>query len=763
MNRILFINLAVILILLLGGISANAQPAIDPSPIQSSQHLESLAQDTTLDVCMEIEPSSLYLYGAGDGGIREWILSAVYDGPIDSMSFDYQPVILQRLPSIENGDALLEAIIANEGETVLNDANQVVTLVDGEVIRPSGCRSSDCAITYHGGPVDMDRFRVNFYLLDGLTWSDGAPLTASDSEYSFNLDLDPVTPSDKYRALRTASYAATSDKQTTWIGRPGYTPSDYQTHFWTPLPQHLWGSYTAEELITADLSSRTPLGWGAYVIDEWIYGERISLHRNPNYFRAGEGLPHFERMIIHFVSDGIGELLAGNCDILPRSSADPKLLRIYDDHGYYKVASSYDGIAFEHLDFSIQPVEDYDGFAAQTLAFQDRRVRQAFAYCLDRQSIADSAFAGYVKVTNAYVPNIHPYYPSDAVEYGFDPSQGQALLEEAGWVDSNGDGVRDKNGIEFSVFLISSDAIHRQNITAMIADQMLTNCGIEVIPDLHPWSEINAPWPDGPIWGRRFDLSEFGWITGIEPPCDLYISSQIASDGHPDGVNDPGYANSAYDQACTNAMLSIEESDKHKFYGEAIKIFTQELPVLPLFSAVSIGLAAPQITVFRIDPTEHPLWNIEEIEFGESAVIQTSGGELDSPEDATTYKFGAGTFNEQVKVSHITLPPSKLPDFEGMLGIGHFFEVSAEGSQGQLIQPNHPYTLSLRYTDGELGIGMENTLSLYFWDEGQSQWVEEPTTVVHAANNTITAHPNHFSIWVILADTKLLNLPVIVR
>src|SRR3990170_723037 len=156
------------------------------------------------------------------------------------------------------------------------------------------------------------------------------------------------------------------------------------------------------------------------------------------------------------------------------------------------------GFVWEHLDFGIQPSEAYTGFAAQTLAFQDMQVRQAFAYCLDRQSISQAAYGVYGVVTNAYIPDNHPYYPSDAVVYGFDPAKGRALLEAAGWVDNDGDGVRDKAGIKFSVYLTTTDAAQRQLVASLIASQMHGNCGIEVIPDHRPASEVFAGWPDGP-------------------------------------------------------------------------------------------------------------------------------------------------------------------------------------------------------------------------------------------------------------------------
>ncbi len=229
--------------------------------------------DPTLDICMNQEPSNLYMY---DGGTlaQLTLLSAVYDGPIDRVNYSYQPVILTRLPSLENGDAITQTVTINPGDLIVNNAGNVVTLTVGEVIRPSDCRAATCAITYTGGLVNMDRMRVTQTLSPSLTWSDGQPLTAYDSVYSFNLDAHPDTPSDKTRVQHTASYTATSATQTVWTSLPGFTPSDFMTYFWRPLPEHAWGGYAPIDLPNAPVT-RAPLGWGPFVIDQWVPGSHI--------------------------------------------------------------------------------------------------------------------------------------------------------------------------------------------------------------------------------------------------------------------------------------------------------------------------------------------------------------------------------------------------------------------------------------------------------------------------------------------------------
>ena len=76
----------------------------------------------------------------------------------------------------------------------------------------------------------------------------------------------------------------------------------FERFFYTPLPEHAWGKYEAGDLLSAEEVNRTPIGWGAYQVEDWIDGQRLRLTRNPNYFRAGEELPYFDELVFKFIN-----------------------------------------------------------------------------------------------------------------------------------------------------------------------------------------------------------------------------------------------------------------------------------------------------------------------------------------------------------------------------------------------------------------------------------------------------------------------------
>lgn len=141
-----------------------------------------------------------------------------------------------------------------------------------------------------------------------------------------------------------------------------------------------------------------------------------------------------------------------------------------------------------------------------------------------------------------------------------------------------------------------------------------------------------------------------------------------------------------------------------------------------------------------------------------TVTVFIGGGVLTSPLDSTDYTFPAGAFAGTTTVVHTPIYPGDVTDLASLVSIGHVFEITATDSGGQPIQPAQPYSITVRYTNAEQGSSVESSLALYYWSG--AQWVREPTSVVDADNNTITAHPHHFSRWAALGKQPGIIYPV---
>jgi peptide/nickel transport system substrate-binding protein len=437
-------------IALLTGCALPFQTAETPAPetLASPTPAPTAPATRSLTVCLGAEPDTLYPLGSPNAAARS-VLAAINDGPIDTLSYDYQPVILTKLPSLADGDVQIVPVDVQNGDTVVDADGVAIMLASGVRIRPSTCRGDDCVVTYDGtSTLRMDQMIVTFQIRSDLTWSDGTPLTADDSVYAFQLDAESAEVGARFLLDRTQVYEAADPTRTQWWGIPGFLDPSFMTNFWAPAPKHAWSQFQAGELPQIDIASRTPIGWGPYRIEEWAAGDHITLTRNPNYFRAAEGFPKFDELVFRFVSDpnaAISELTAGHCDILDpsvRLDGQVALLSQLEQSGEAR-SSIAPGMAIEWLGLGIVPGTYDDGIS---LARNDRpdvladaRTRQALALCANRQQAVDSVLFGRSSVPLAFVPTDHPLYNGSLPAYKHDSAAGIALLEQVGWRDTDGD------------------------------------------------------------------------------------------------------------------------------------------------------------------------------------------------------------------------------------------------------------------------------------------------------------------------------------
>lgn len=584
-------------------------------------------KERVLVICMGQEPATLFI-PAAQMVVTGSVLEAVYDGPIDSRSFSYQPVILEKLPSLADGDALIETVTVAAGDLVVNADGEPVTLEEGVALRPAGCYNPDCAVQFDGTPVEMEQMIVTFKLIEGLTWSDGEPLTAHDSVYGFELSCEPEIPHGTYMQNRTTSYEALDDYTTVWTGLPGFRDSLYFINFWNPFPEHAWSDLSALELVEAERSSRKPLGWGPYVIEEWVTGDHIRLRKNELYWRADEGLPRFDTVIYRFKGEdsnaNIAALLSGECDIVDQSSQlDDQVELLLKLQAVEQVnAVLVTGTTFEFAGFGIDPVESYD----RPDFFEDARTRRAVAYCMDRQAVIDTVLFGQSLVLDTYLSPVHPLSNTKVPHYPFDVEKGTALLEEVGWIDDDGDpqtprvaqgveGIPDGTLLAFNYW--TTTAPQRQQATQVLQDS-LAECGVQISLEYINPSEFFSIGAEGLVFGRRFDMIQFGVPTGVDPPCGGFLSSQIPGEHNAwSGGNIWGWRNEAYDAACGAALQSLPGTPEYvQFHMEAQQIFAEQLPILPLYLRTKLAATRPDMRGFIIDPTQATeFWNIEEFDY----------------------------------------------------------------------------------------------------------------------------------------------------
>jgi peptide/nickel transport system substrate-binding protein len=582
---------------------------VEPTSVPTPEPPKSLA------ICIGEEPLTLYPYGGNSRGMWS-ILEAIYDGPVDTVNFMPVPVILEKIPDYESGDAQINVVAVVAGDRIVDAGGSVVTLLAGVKYLPAGCNDKSCAVEWDGeAAIEMEQQILRYQLKPGLLWSDGDALTANDSHYSFLIASDPASPVNTYYVDRTASYEAFDDVQTQWIGLPGFISPHLGDLFWLPLPQHVWGELSAEELLTAVDSTQQPLGWGPYRIDNWVAGSHIELSRNPNYFRADEGLPKFEKLVFRFLGpnadSNLKALEINECDFVDATvEFDQQLVEVVERSNLGEINAYFgQGPEWEHLDFGIVPSSYDDGYQLDVDRpdwFGDVRMRTAIAYCSDRFGIANRYFVNRSTVPASFFPPSHPAYNASLTTIPYDIDMGNMLLDQIGWRDDDDNSNTPRislgvlnvpDGTPLVLDLVSTQSELRQLVSGDLARSLIA-CGIETVVQHVLPTDLYAPGPEGVMFGRNFDLAQFTWQAGRSNPCFLYTSDQIPNvENLWVGANITGFSSELYDQTCQLAQrAALDDSESQ---AEIQRLFNEDLPVLPLYYQLKIAASRPDFCGFN--------------------------------------------------------------------------------------------------------------------------------------------------------------------
>ncbi|MBW2276112.1 MAG: hypothetical protein JRF63_01390 [Deltaproteobacteria bacterium] len=347
--------------------------------------------------------------------------------------------------------------------------------------------------------------RYIFYLDQAATWHDGARVTSADVEFTFERLLDPAGGAVMRKAFLDVDTVIALDDHTVQItldrGRHDFVASLTALPI---LPAHAFGN----DLIAGHPVARAPIGSGPFRFSIWRRGRAIELERNPTW--RGEA-PKVERLIYHVVPDqrvAVDLFRGGVLDIVPDSESG-EMPRV---EGGRVIA--YPLPRFEAWVYNLrEPI------------FSDQRVRKAIGQLIDRAAIRCSILDCLAE------PIEHPF-PADQGQtislepQEFDPASARMLLEQAGWTDSDGDGVRDRNGDRLSFTVLLPDAGRAQRRSATMVQHDMARSGVEMRLRSISWSEYT-----GRLRDHRFEVSVITFPNA--PPFDPrpIFHSTAAADG----------------------------------------------------------------------------------------------------------------------------------------------------------------------------------------------------------------------------------------
>ncbi len=425
--------------------------------------------------------------------------------------------------------------------------------------------------------VSTDGLVITFHLRKGVKWHDGTEFTADDVMYTYKVTIDPKTPTAYSGDFLMVKNAEVVDKYTFRVtyARP-FAPA---LASWgsSILPKHL---LEGKEIAKSELA-RHPIGTGPYKFSEWKTGEKIVLTANQDYW---EGKPYIERYIYRIIPDQATlflELKSGGIDYMGLTPL--QYARQTEFAEFKKNFNKYRYLSFSYT---------YLGYNLTNPLFQDKRVRKAISYAIDKQELVDGVLLGLGKAaTGPYKPGTWVY--NDKVErYDFNLKKARDLLAEAGWKDTNGDGILDKDGKSFEINILTNQGNDSRAKTVEIIQMRLKEVGIVVKPRVMEWAAFLTM-----IDKKEFEAVVLGWTIGQDPDIyDIWHSSK----NQPKELNFITYKNSEVDDLLTKARETFNQEERKKYYDRIQEVLADDAPYTFLY--VPDALPAVQSRFRGIEP-----------------------------------------------------------------------------------------------------------------------------------------------------------------
>jgi peptide/nickel transport system substrate-binding protein len=626
--------------------------------------------------------------------------------------------------------------------------------------------------TVANGGVSPDGLTITYTLRNDILWSDGAAFTCDDVLFTYAAITHPDSG-----AVSTAGYdhiqsVVCGGDFTVTVEFDEFYPA-YYTLFSSILPQHATGDPANMENWAFNM---LPIGTGPFALDEWIAGEHMTLVQNERY-RDYPAEPLVDALVARFIpslEEGKSMLRSGEIDILgdlsesdiPEFQGDTSVVT------HIRSSSSEERLVLNLADPTLDATDD--PLNNPHWALGQNEVREAIQVGIDKQEIIDqllhgAATAGTSELSTGWARcTISPSVHSTA--------EANALLTAAGWTDLDHDGVRECNGcphatpgtpLRLKIQTTTGNQL-RQDVEQMLVD-MMAAISVELYIENLPPSELFGSWESGAIRKHgNFDILMYMSNEGIDPHGSMFgyfHSSQMptyANGGQ--GYNYSRWIDATADAALETAGSSPDLEVRKTAYQTTCERIADGIPHIYLYDRSVVYVTRDDVQGFQLHPSSYGAWNAARWDRPEaSVVLGPAGGVLNSFDGDTALEFPAGAFSETVVVTHT--PSSGEPPQGYYSGIGEVFHIDAVyNSSGLPAQPapGQTYSMTVFYTDDGLNPLLERTLALYYWDT--DGWVLESSSSVDTVANSVTATPNHISLWAVWGKrTRRVYLPVVVR
>jgi peptide/nickel transport system substrate-binding protein len=421
--------------------------------------------------------------------------------------------------------------------------------------------------------VSEDGKTWTIHLHDGITFSDGTPFTAETAVDYINWFNSTELKYWYAESLYMESVEALDERTLRYTtSEPILNSPDYRFQWWYFVPPHIWGELDDETLYTLDYSS--PVATGPYVLVDHEPGVHLIFDARDDYYR---GKPSIDRIVVQIYANTdalLNAFLAGEID-MTHVEMPPET---------YDVLASAPNVTVEEKPPGGVHFLTFNMHASGNKhpALEDPILREAIDYAIDKDQLVEAALLGHGVTcpTNwACGPNYQDQLDPSLEVTPFDLDKARQLLEDGGYLDTDGDGVRetpDGEPLRFRFYFESETPAH-VTMTEYLTD-WFKSIGIQIDPTAYDWATWNAQVLDE----RDYDLALGYETTDIDAAAIDYEFSCWTADAGTSAYNDPGYCNEELDNLLYEYWLASDQETAYEALWQAERIINHDRPLILL-------------------------------------------------------------------------------------------------------------------------------------------------------------------------------------
>ncbi len=412
-----------------------------------------------------------------------------------------------------------------------------------------------------------DGLTIALDLRDDVTWHDGEPFTAEDVQFTVEYYQEFNHGRWSRNVANIESVAVEGDNRVVFTMSAATPGFELATLADTPMiPQHIWDGITDPDTHEFE----TNIGTGPYMLREMVLDQFYVFDANENYWA---GAPQIDELVFVQFADDAGSVAA------LRTEAVDMIVRPVGPE-QITILGAVEGINVAQGPEFATDMINYD---TQRAPFNNTVVRQAMNLAIDRQDLADTIYLGAASLGSAGW--IHPNHSvfNEAVVTEYNPEQAAQLLEDAGIVDSDGDGIRELDGepLSFEFIVDGGDSLRLR--TAELVSQMLLEIGMQaqvVSVETATWEA--AVWPDFDVNnGRNYDMAMWGWSAPVQAnPTRIW--QLVHSDPGVGFLNLTGFSNERVDELSDALTTEVNPEASAAIIAELQELIADELPFILL-------------------------------------------------------------------------------------------------------------------------------------------------------------------------------------